>query len=764
MNQMYKCVIITNKDRNLRHFIYTEEEFKALLLHNPALCEIIGEYNQQVKPCFDVDAKENDINVDEIIMKINQFFPNKKVNHAKRNPRLKDGIIKYSYRFYVDGVKMTTKNLEKYLERFGYYKKTHNNKPFDFSIYSKNHVLFVPLTTMKFNSDEIIPPLNPVDCNIFDCCASYIEEDYEDWDLKIDKISVNEMKPELYDDIAAAPVYNGDLNFTEIITKLSKERATDYESWIYVGIALINLFHRKIITRGQVYDLFDLFSSKSLDYDANGASNAIDINLPRFDGKGYGIKYLMECLKEDNPEYYNKYFKKQKSYDDLKTEFETTNFKIIQGSIYGWIDTDQNLNLCKKSDLLNHYENLFYQEKIIEKVNKVEQEVIKQKPFINRWLKDENIRTYEHIDFIPPDIHNSSKQHIYNLWTGYQAEKFPTIDKDDMFALIMPIIQHIKDVICGEHYLYMIQYLASIIQRPSSPTGVILLIQGSQGSGKGSIFDFFRTRVLGENLSKQTEGLSPIFDRFSNVMVNKLFIQADEISMGECIGNNNLEKLKNRTTIGTVQYEKKGIDPIVIKNYSNFILTTNNDNSIKIPYDDRRFCVLQTNDKYKGNTKYFTDLHKHLAREDVARAFFEYLKSVDINSISNFQDIRPKTDYYHEMIRLNLTPFHRYLSYLSITADPTINKSQNQGYDPDEYVAKTGMSLYNNYIQWCDDRNFTKEYKYTNTKFGLEMKKMTDDSEAIMKKKLESNNIYIIHKDKLGQLLRAKNLFDEDIF
>ena len=74
----------------------------------------------------------------------------------------------------------------------------------------------------------------------------------------------------------------------------------------------------------------------------------------------------------------------------------------------------------------------------------------------------------------------------------------------------MPIIQHFKEIICGEDYLYVLQYLASIIQRPSKPTGVILLIQGSQGSGKGTPFDFFRTKILGENLSTQTEGLSPI--------------------------------------------------------------------------------------------------------------------------------------------------------------------------------------------------------------------------------------------------------------
>jgi hypothetical protein len=84
---------------------------------------------------------------------------------------------------------MTTKNLKKLLNDNGY---TENNEPFDLSIYATNHVLFLPLTTKKFNDDKIHPALTPIDCDIFDCCASYIKEEFEDWDLKF-----VEVKPEI---------------------------------------------------------------------------------------------------------------------------------------------------------------------------------------------------------------------------------------------------------------------------------------------------------------------------------------------------------------------------------------------------------------------------------------------------------------------------------------------------------------------------------------------------------------------------------------
>ena len=114
-----------------------------------------------------------------------------------------------------------------------------------------------------------------------------------------------------FNDIQSEPEEeSNNLNFTEIMTKLSKERATKYEDWLYIGVSLINLNHRKIITRGKLYDLFDLFSSKADNYSADGVNKFLETNIPRFNGKGYGIKYLLECLKIDDEEYYKSITKK----------------------------------------------------------------------------------------------------------------------------------------------------------------------------------------------------------------------------------------------------------------------------------------------------------------------------------------------------------------------------------------------------------------------------------------------------------------------
>ena len=115
MTQTYNSVIITDKPRTYNYTCKSKEGYMAKLKNTANMPELIGSYGQQVKPCFDVDAYNQDIDIDEIIAKINVMFPNKKVNTAKREPRqYKDNGLKYSYRFYVDGVRMTTKNLKNF--------------------------------------------------------------------------------------------------------------------------------------------------------------------------------------------------------------------------------------------------------------------------------------------------------------------------------------------------------------------------------------------------------------------------------------------------------------------------------------------------------------------------------------------------------------------------------------------------------------------------------------------------------------------------
>jgi hypothetical protein len=50
--------------------------------------------------------------------------------------------------------------------------------------------------------------------------------------------------------------------------------------------------------------MFNLSSSKADNYNADSVIKIIDTNFNRFDGEGYDIQYLLDCLKVDNVDYY----------------------------------------------------------------------------------------------------------------------------------------------------------------------------------------------------------------------------------------------------------------------------------------------------------------------------------------------------------------------------------------------------------------------------------------------------------------------------
>ena len=325
MSQNFGRVLISsvwkqqdNLEKNilkLRVPVKTEEEYmKAHKKYNKSeggLAEIVGLEEYQVKPYFDLDPKgEFDYSIVDDFIKDLKKICDVDDYIGGREAREDKGIIKHSRRIYLKA-RITYSNIPIIFKDL--FDKYHGI--IDTGVYTPSRCLYTPLSDRKKN--QVVPELKVLKGSIFDCCATYILEDYEDLDLRIstkksdvDKLierysyllNPNETPKE---EEEKSQTFNNDLNFTEIITKLKPERAVKFEDWKNFGMVFINLYHREIISKGQAYDLFHLFSSKAEnEYDKKGVDKFIDINISRLNGKGYGIKYLLECLKIDNPEYY----------------------------------------------------------------------------------------------------------------------------------------------------------------------------------------------------------------------------------------------------------------------------------------------------------------------------------------------------------------------------------------------------------------------------------------------------------------------------
>jgi hypothetical protein len=93
------------------------------------------------------------------------------------------------------------------------------------------------------------------------------------------------------------------------------------------------------------------------------------------------------------------------------------------------------------------------------------------------WITRPSRRHYARVVFDPCD---TAPAH-YNLWRGFSVQPDPGKSCEKFLA-------HIRDNICSgnsEHFLWVIGFLAHMVQKPEEKPGMSLVLRGAEGVGKG---------------------------------------------------------------------------------------------------------------------------------------------------------------------------------------------------------------------------------------------------------------------------------------
>jgi len=749
-NMNFNYVIITNwKDRTSKYTCDNIEGYNKHLAKNADMCELIGGTYQQIKPVLDVDAYETDPKISEIIADINKVFPNKPVYYAKRDPREHKGKMKYSYRFYVYGVRIIAKNLKKLLIKNGFDK----NPIYDMSIYDSNKVLFLPLTTQKTDGSKI-PPLTPVDCEIFDCCASYIKEEFDDWDKVIEsetpepsfKSKVQEVIDRFTsndEDIKDEDNENDNnkyLKVQKLIDLLSENRSSKFETWINVNWCIINICNKEKINEDKMKRLIHQFSKRSKsNYNEDKVDEWIKDNINRVRETGYGWNYLYQtCIKEDAPDFYEKL---TQSYYNVKKEFETNHIKIIHPPFVVYIDENkdniiQPIPLCEKS-----YRHI---QAFVKEQSKKGEDVYKKKRFIEKWLDDPQIRKYNKMVFKPPPL--SVAPQDYNTWTDFDILKTPYIPND---KIIERFLEYTNNLFNNADIVnYVLAYFANRLQNPANRNNVCIILYGEEGDGKNRFFDIFKN-IVGKKYFTELESGKQLFNTHSCIEKEKLFI-----CVNEARGKDNYENadiLKSRITTETLMVNPKGIQEFEIENYCDYIMTTNNHNAVNIQDKSRRFLLVETSSYYSRNSDFFNSFSEDIVDNKKAlRVIYEYLMKYDVKSVipsGNFQSHIPLTEIQQTIIRDNRDKIELFLRDL-VEKDEYITDNMF-----DEVKMKNSM-LFAMWCNWIETNKIKNEYNSVSfgTRFGILIKKKKI-TEYIRK---DTNSNTFINFGKL------KNFFDNN--
>lgn len=223
---------------------------------------------------------------------------------------------------------------------------------------------------------------------------------------------------------------------------------------------------------------------------------------------------------------------------------------------------------------------------------------------------------------------------MLNMFGGYKSK---LLTKEalvpDELKKITPILNFLKDVICGGNlrwYVWLINWIRQALFNPKKKTRCYLLLLGGQGCGKSTLITWLTEYVIGEAHSAQISSLDYYFTRFNGLSQNLLLACFNEVPAWN--GSTKTAEMIKTCVTDTLQIvEKKGIDPIKMKNYTNFIFASNHDiESIYMQKGDRRAAVLPIDESFIGDKEYFDEVHKAFTEENAA-IFSTYVKYFRVN-------------------------------------------------------------------------------------------------------------------------------------
>jgi len=209
-----------------------------------------------------------------------------------------------------------------------------------------------------------------------------------------------------------------------------------------------------------------------------------------------------------------------------------------------------------------------------------------------------------------------------------------------------------------------------------------------------------------EGYYAKIDDIEDITKKFNTHLTNKLFIYGDEI----CARAKVLaDRLKNSITTPTVNLEKKGIDPIKLDNYANWLFTTNNETAFKIDKDDRRMFMIKCIE-VPLNVSYYTDYYDNYINNKLEiNKLYIFFKNYNTEKYNDIGKGRvPQTQYKKELEYEN-TPSYKKVLYVR-TKDYEYRKITSASLKEmaDEYGKKNYLS------------------NYSVTEFGTEMRKLLE--------------------------------------
>jgi hypothetical protein len=251
------------------------------------------------------------------------------------------------------------------------------------------------------------------------------------------------------------------------------------------------------------------------------------------------------------------------------------------------------------------------------------------KLLIHQFWTNPNTLVFDRITFSPLPQPATT----INYWVGPTAR--PSAGNCD---IIKAFLLNIICAGCQVIYLYLLRYLAHMLQRPEEKPGIIIVLLGGQGTGKGTFYRMLR--AIWGRTALMVSDIQEVIGHFNAALERNFIIFMDEaIFSGD---KKALDRLKSLVTEPTCRVEQKYQPARTIDSCHRFFAASNHNHFAHVEQDDRRFVFLRVWDDAKGNHQFFSQLSNAIDDPAVIDALVYELMNLDLSQFNVRQ--KPQTN------------------------------------------------------------------------------------------------------------------------
>ena len=240
----------------------------------------------------------------------------------------------------------------------------------------------------------------------------------------------------------------------------------------------------------------------------------------------------------------------------------------------------------------------------------------------------------------------------------------------DLFPDAYYFLNHLFKICCEnthlsttQDYLYLVKYVAKVIQTPMKKNEGDGLILYSKEEGVGKSFAAQMIIDMLSPFSRETSNSHDIFSKFALLQENAFLIHLEDSDASEMKGYRSY--FKNRTTSKTITIERKNQDKRIVQNLCRYLITTNDLNGVPISSErDRRFAIIECSSQLRGNLNYFKKLDQQWAKMAVRKNTFLFLDLVDLSGFS-CESSKPNNEIIKEVRLREIDKTKRFLIGIS---------------------------------------------------------------------------------------------------